>query len=140
MPNQPAMTWSICDLCKRPYRVARKELRRGRRFCSKEHANIGKRRGRRNQWGENNPNWKGGRTKHSKGYALVRAEHPRSHNGYVLEHILVAEKKLGRMLLDDEVVHHKNEVVDDNTEENIKVMLRGEHTRYHSARRFRRVN
>ncbi len=138
MPNHPAMTWSVCELCKKVYEVAKKELRRGRKFCSMECAVIGKkRRGNRNQWGANNPNWKGGRTSHTKGYSLVRSNHPRNHNGYVLEHIVVAERKIGRRLKGDEVVHHKNEIVTDNRKENIEVMSRGEHTRYHNKRRAR---
>jgi 23S rRNA C2498 (ribose-2'-O)-methylase RlmM len=136
MPNKPAMTWSICDLCKRPYQVAKKELRKGRRFCCKKHADIGKRRVKRDQWGEKNPNWKGGVARHSKGYVLVRCpEHPRSHNGYVLEHILIAEAKLGRQLYEGEVAHHANEIKSDNRIKNILVMKLGEHTSYHNKRR-----
>jgi len=57
---------------------------------------------------EKNPNWGGGRCKHTAGYVLVLSpDHPyKDPRGYVYEHRLVMEKHLGRFLLPDEVVHH----------------------------------
>ena len=61
-------------------------------------------------FGKNNPNWKGGRIKKTKytHYKQIRIpEHPRSHvDGYVFEHILVAEKALGKSLPIRIQVHH----------------------------------
>lgn len=42
-------------------------------------------------------------------------------NGYVYEHILVAEKKLGRQLAPGEVVHHIDEDRMNNHPDNLKV-------------------
>jgi len=73
-----------------------------------------------------------GKLKHSKGYVLVKdPSHPRSHNGYVLEHVLIAEKKLGRPLKTNEVAHHINGIKDDNRPENIEVMTRSAHSVHH---------
>lgn len=83
--------------------------------------------------GANSPIWKNGRT-HDKGYILVRAiGHPRARkNGhYVFEHTLVMEAHIGRYLAPNEVVHHKNEIRDDNRIENLELLTRSEHAKHH---------
>lgn len=85
---------------------------------------------------EEHPNWKGGRTVTSHGYVLVKApDHPDADTrGYVYEHRLVAEQKLGRRLESDEHVHHKNEDRQDNRWENLEVLHETEHlSRRHSS-------
>ncbi|AZU98946.1 hypothetical protein pW2_114 [Bacillus phage pW2] len=53
-------------------------------------------------------------------------------NGMVYEHILVAERKLGRKLKSKEVVHHEDENKQNNNEENLFVFATlSDHTRYH---------
>lgn len=75
--------------------------------------------------GERHPGWKGGRTIRKVGdgygYVLIRMpSHPNAAgNGYVREHRLVMEKKLGRYLTKDEVVHHINGIKNDNRPENL---------------------
>jgi len=74
--------------------------------------------------GKNNPAWKGGAyIEPDKGYRMIRnPKHPRARqNGYVLEHILVAEQMLGRPLQDGEEVHHINHNRADNRPENLRV-------------------
>ena len=72
--------------------------------------------------GENSHFWKGGKIKNN-GYVMVyNPEHPNSNpNGYVREHRLVMEQELGRLLNDDEQIHHKNGVRDDNRIENLEL-------------------
>ncbi len=75
-----------------------------------------------NRKGENNPAWNGGKSKDHKGYVLIRnTTHHRSVGGYVREHILVMEEKIGRPVLKTEVVHHINHKKDDNRPENLKL-------------------
>ena len=65
-------------------------------------------------------------------YAVV-PDHPnRTRNNYVLLHRVVMENHLGRLLTEDEVVHHLNEDKKDNRIENLEVMTKEEHNRHHS--------
>ncbi len=72
---------------------------------------------------EKNPMWRGGVRKSYDGYIFI---HNRKHpscdcNGYVKQSRLVMEKKLGRYLTRKEVVHHRNEIKDDDRIENLKL-------------------
>ena len=77
--------------------------------------------------------WKGGKKYNNQGYVLIskRGYPGTDRNGYMLEHRYVMEQKLGRRLTEDEIVHHKNEVKDDNSPDNLYVENRGKHTIRH---------
>lgn len=65
-------------------------------------------------------------------YAVV-PNHPYAiKSGYVLEHRVVMENTLGRLLTKDEVVHHINGDTKDNRACNLKVYIDAEHRREHS--------
>ena len=58
--------------------------------------------------GKESPAWKGGRSPRNDGYILIhRPDHPKADSrGYVLEHILIAEKAFGKSLPQKAVIHH----------------------------------
>jgi hypothetical protein len=80
--------------------------------------------------------WKGGTYRHTDGYVYEYApNHPAAATakGYVLQHRLVMERKLGRLLRNHEVVHHLNEVKHDNRPENLELTSRSVHMQGHKA-------
>lgn len=84
--------------------------------------------------GSNNPKWKGGKYKNAAGYILVKAPsgHPNARkDGYMLEHRLIASERKGESLSESEIVHHKNEVKDDNRPENLEITEKPLHTSFH---------
>ena len=88
--------------------------------------------------GKNNPNWKGGIVKTSNGYMWEYCPHHpfADKRGYVLQHRLIMEKYIKRFLLSIEVVHHLNEVRDDNRIENLQLLFGlGEHNTIHKTKR-----
>lgn len=76
--------------------------------------------------------------KRHDGYNTVYCpDHPRStKDGYVMEHVLIMENHIGRYLKNDEVVHHKNKVRDDNRIENLQLMTFKEHAALHMKERW----
>src|SRR6185312_1730733 len=65
-------------------------------------------------------------------YAVV-PEHPnRTKNNYVLEHRIIIENHLGRILNKNEVVHHINGDKKDNRIKNLQVMDSKEHNKLHA--------
>ena len=77
--------------------------------------------------GDANPAWKGGRRQRADGYWLVQTP-----DGERLEHRVVMERKLGRHLRDDEIVHHADEDKSNNDPENLEVMSQSDHARLHA--------
>lgn len=73
-------------------------------------------------YGEDHHNWKGGHIARS-GYKIISKRGKT--NQY--EHRVIAEEMIGRPLLPDEVVHHKDGNRSNNTAENLVVMKRQDH-------------
>jgi len=82
--------------------------------------------------GNLNPKWKGGKFK-SHGYLyILKQNHPFAKtNGYILEHRLVMEKKIGRYLKPSEIIHHINGIKDDNNINNLVITNRNKHLTLH---------
>lgn len=67
-------------------------------------------------------------------YALV-PEHPKATaNGYVLYHRAVMENSIGRMLADNEEVHHIDKNPHNNNLSNLQLVTKEEHRKIHSIR------
>lgn len=80
------------------------------------------------RFGPDNPMWNGGRCVKS-GYIMIKQrDHPNANaRGYVFEHRLIMEKKLGRYLTIDEVVHHLDGNKMNNDINNLIMMSQSEH-------------
>ena len=91
--------------------------------------------------GKNNGRWKGGR-RICKRYILIYCPtHPYCHNGAILEHRLVMEKYIGRVLLPTEIVHHINGNYKDNKVENLMLFSnQSEHVKHHKKINNRYMN
>lgn len=83
---------------------------------------------------EFSPAFKHGNYKDTYGYNVIySAGHPMARkDGYILEHRLVMSNYLNRSLRLDELVHHKNEIKDDNRIENLEIISRSKHSFLHN--------
>lgn len=89
-------------------------------------------KGKKHMSGKKHPMWKNGKY-NSRGYVLIYSpNHPHKRRNYVLEHRLIMEKRLNRYLKPLEVVHHINEIKDDNRIDNLMLFKNvKEHSSFH---------
>lgn len=112
-----------CDYCNKLFETYNCYLKRKRknRFCSRKCEAEYK------KYNNNLDTWKGGYISKSTGYRYIKF------NGkQIEEHRLVMMKHLGRILNENEVVHHINKNKLDNRIENLQLLTRREHSRLHS--------
>ncbi len=92
--------------------------------------------------GEDHPRWQGGRKlcygpnsdQDINYWTIHKPDHPYApKQGYVMEHRLVMEEKLGRYLNPKEIVHHINGDTLDNRPENLELVNRSSHVHEHFA-------
>ncbi len=80
------------------------------------------------QEGEKHGNWKGGKTKQKIGYILVKTDA----NKRDYEHRVLMEKKLGRKLKNNEIIHHIDGDKSNNSIPNLKLFSnQSEHLKEH---------
>lgn len=86
----------------------------------------------------NGMNGYGHTKKNTTGYIKAYApDHPRAYSdGYMLEHVMIMERVIGRYLNPNEVVHHINGDKTDNRVENLMLMDRSEHISMHQKERY----
>lgn len=106
----------VCELCAVEFQPTTSKAKFCSRACAAKASGLAKRKGP---------------LRTAKGYVLLyEPEHPMAmRTGYLLEHRKVAAEYAGRMLHPWEVVHHINEVKDDNRPENLAILTKPEHDR-----------
>lgn len=117
-----------CERCGKRASVYRSpSARQNPRFCSLKC--LGE-----SQRGSGNPAFAGGRIVFNTGYVgVLRPDHPHADpRGYVLEHRLVMEGAIGRVLSRKEVVHHRDRNPANNELSNLVLCAsQAEHLRIH---------
>lgn len=80
----------------------------------------------------------GHKKKRADGYTMIYCpKHPfATKDGYVMEHILIMERAIGRYITREEVVHHKNHNRNDNRLENLELMTFKAHAGLHMKERW----
>lgn len=101
-----------CLQCGKIFKTTRSKL--CSRKCSSDYMKANGTNKKNGYWYEN-------------GYKVLYVDGDNS----IKEHIKVMEDFLGRKLLKNEVIHHINEIRDDNRLENLKLMTKGEHSALH---------
>ena len=121
-----------CFYCKKelhrwPYEL---KLKKGRKhFCNPSHQ-------MKYQFsnGKNCPWWKGGRNLNKNGYYRTWK------NGKLyLEHRLIMEKHIKRILKPNEDVHHINGIRTDNRIKNLIVLTKSKHSKLHAKKRIKNM-
>jgi hypothetical protein len=78
---------------------------------------------------ERHPGWKGGKMLTTHGYVLTKVFNRKNHDkkGYMLEHRVIMEDKIGRPLNKWEQVNHLNGIRTDNRPENLELVQKNRH-------------
>ena len=73
--------------------------------------------------------WKGGRSNSGDGHIKIQVlGHPHADkHGYIAEHRVIMEQRIGRYLSSDEIVHHLNGIKHDNRLANLVVVKARSH-------------
>lgn len=86
----------------------------------------------KNLSGTNNLAFKNGSAKQGRYIKVYVPWHPKAVSNYRQLHRLLMEFKLGRVLREDEVVHHKDNNPANNHWDNLELMSKSEHSKHHA--------
>lgn len=86
--------------------------------------------------GKNNHRWNGGKTKDKHGYIkILKPNHPMSDSkGYVYKHRFIMSEAVGRILTRQDVVHHIDGNITNNSIKNLQLMTHKEHKSLHGKK------
>ena len=125
------MLWKACDECGVERWVGKRRWENGKqRICHHCFVLNHSLPLKGNPCGEQNPSWKGGLKIVTGGYQSIRIYkgHPEyeyfkpmiKSDGYILEHRYIMAKAIGRLLTNEEIVHH----IDGNRKNNLLINLK----------------
>ena len=112
-----------CPICGTYFKFPRSQLKQNRRTCSRICHFVYLRNRPFPFKGNKHWHWQGG-ISHQNGYIYIK------NKGGL--HRIKYEKKLGRKLQKWEVIHHINNIRNDNRLINLKLLTRAEHTKLHN--------
>jgi len=133
-----------CYTCHKDIEIVPSRIKSSKKFfCSQECMTIGftgvNHSGffKKGNKGEKCINYNGGTQIYNGYLAILLPEHPFANKrGYIYEHRIIMEKRIGRYLTTQEVVHHINFNKKDNSDENLMLFSTDEeHRKYHSILR-----
>lgn len=128
----------VCNNCGNKFHFNLYKRTKKRKYCSRSCANKAsaddlskKRTGKGNpMYGKKPWNYQGGRKNNIEDYKSIgRTEN----GGRIFEHRKIIEDHIGRKLNKNEVVHHVDGNVENNSIDNLEVMTRAEHTLLHNT-------
>ena len=139
------MIYTKCLICGKKIKTYLSRIKEGKsKYCSKKcmayaykktmlnNTNGFKKRHIINKKGKNSKYWKGDKKKHNGYWYIESLTHPRSHSSRVKQAVIIAEQCLGRLLKKQEVVHHINNVKDDDRPKNLYIFSsQSKHCSYH---------